>query len=249
MCRYTARTSPSRGHMLTRTAAVAFLLLSLVAVNRSEAQTSTDGRQRPARGRDGQPGRVPRDHGRLLRADGRTWSNPQSSDGAVLQDSAGPGRHVSLVRHLDPDLHARPEGRAAVLDPLHRHDRHDGDGRQRPDAAAPHSFFFTTPTVKLLATNWYRRSNRFDAPIVIGLRFNQPVRAADLLQRLTLAYKPHDWTPPVMSPAARGRLQPTDATGLAAFDAKVAAAAAAASATTRLTSRRPRPGMSPARQA
>src|SRR6185503_15585778 len=100
--------------------------------------------------------------------------------------------------------------------------------------ATPHSVSFTTPTVKLLATNWYRRNDRFDAPIVIGLRFNQPVRAADLLQRLTLAYKPHDWKPPVMSAAARTRLQTVDAAGLAAFDAKVAAAAGAASASTRV---------------
>ena len=55
--------------------------------------------------------------------------------------------------------------------------------------AAPYTFAFTTPTVKLLATNWYRRGDRFDGPVVIGLRFNQPVRPADLLQRLTLAYK------------------------------------------------------------
>ena len=55
--------------------------------------------------------------------------------------------------------------------------------------AAPYTFAFTTPTVKLLATNWYRRGNRFDGPIVLGLRFNQPVRPVDLLQRLTLAYK------------------------------------------------------------
>ena len=65
--------------------------------------------------------------------------------------------------------------------------------------AAPYTFAFTTPTVKLLATNWYRRNDRFDGPVVIGLRFNQPVRSVDLLQRLTLAYKTHDWTAPVMS--------------------------------------------------
>ena len=100
--------------------------------------------------------------------------------------------------------------------------------------AAPYTFAFTTPTVKLLATNWYRRGNRFDGPVVLGLRFNQPVRAADLLPRLTLAYKAHDWTPPQMSPAARARTQATEPAGLAAFDAKIATATAAASSTARV---------------
>ena len=99
---------------------------------------------------------------------------------------------------------------------------------------APYTSFFTTPTVKLLATNWYRRGDRFDGPVVLGLRFNQPVRAADLLQRLTLAYKTHDWTPPAMSAAARARLQATEPAGLAAFEAKVAAATAAANSTARV---------------
>ena len=41
----------------------------------------------------------------------------------------------------------------------------------------PHQFAFTTPTVKLLNTNWYRRGGRAGAPMVVMLRFNQPVRA------------------------------------------------------------------------
>jgi uncharacterized protein YfaS (alpha-2-macroglobulin family) len=103
--------------------------------------------------------------------------------------------------------------------------------------AAPYSFTFTTPTPKLLATNWYRRNDRFDSPVVIGLRFNQPMRAADLLTRLTLAYKAHDWTPPSMSAPSKARLQATDPAGLSAFDAKVAAAAASAAATDRVAVR------------
>ena len=118
-------------------------------------------------------------------------SYPQSSHGPVLQDPAGDRRHVPVVGHHDPHLHAGPEGRAPVLDALHGHDRRLGDGGQRPHAGrAVTRFSFTTPTVKLLATNWYRRGDRFDGPVVIGLRFNQPVRAAQiLLQRLALAYK------------------------------------------------------------
>ena len=40
---------------------------------------------------------------------------------------------------------------------------------------APYEFSFTTPTVKLLRTSWYRKTRRFDSPVVIALRFNQPV--------------------------------------------------------------------------
>ena len=44
----------------------------------------------------------------------------------------------------------------------------------------PYTFTFTTPTVHLLRTNWYRQNGRYDQPILIALRFNQPVRAADV---------------------------------------------------------------------
>ena len=37
--------------------------------------------------------------------------------------------------------------------------------------AVPYTFAFTTPTVKLLAANWYRKSKRYDSPMVIALRF------------------------------------------------------------------------------
>src|SRR5688572_7918446 len=41
-----------------------------------------------------------------------------------------------------------------------------------------YTFGFTTPAVRLLSTDWYRKGGRFDAPIVIALRFNQPVDPA-----------------------------------------------------------------------
>jgi uncharacterized protein YfaS (alpha-2-macroglobulin family) len=104
-------------------------------------------------------------------------------------------------------------------------------GRQ---LAAPHTFTFTTPTVKLLATNWYRRGNRFDGPVVLALRFNQPVRAAELLDRLTLTYDPHDWERPRLSARSQARLRATDPAGLQAFEAKVAAADAAARSSARI---------------
>ena len=43
--------------------------------------------------------------------------------------------------------------------------------------AAPYRFTFTTPTVKLLETNWYRRNKRVGDPVVIVLRV-QPARGA-----------------------------------------------------------------------
>ena len=101
--------------------------------------------------------------------------------------------------------------------------------------AAPHTLAFTTPTVKLLATNWYRRNDRFDSPVVVAFRFNQPVRAADLLRQLKLRYESHDWNHPVLSPAAVERLKASDPAGLQAFEAKVAAVHAAATATAPVT--------------
>jgi uncharacterized protein YfaS (alpha-2-macroglobulin family) len=101
--------------------------------------------------------------------------------------------------------------------------------------ASNHTFSFTTPTVKLLATNWYRRGDRFDGPLVIGLRFNQPVRTGQLLEHLALQYQPHDWERPSMSDAAKERLRAADPAGLQAFEAKLAAAEAAASSSAKIT--------------
>ena len=94
----------------------------------------------------------------------------------------------------------------------------------------PFTFSFTTPTVRLLATNWYRKDNRYDQPLVIGFRFNQPVKPADVAAHLSLAYSPHDWDRPAFSPRALARLQARDPRGLERFNAKVAASDAAARA-------------------
>jgi hypothetical protein len=100
------------------------------------------------------------------------------------------------------------------------------DGRTMP---APHEFAFTTPTVRLTSADWYRRDGRYDAPALLALKFNQPVRPADVAAHASVRYEPHPWTPPVMSLAARDRLAASDPGGLARFDAKVAAAQRAAS--------------------
>ena len=93
----------------------------------------------------------------------------------------------------------------------------------------PFSFEFTTPTVRLLQASWYRRDNRYDRPVVLLLRFNQPVAAAGLLPHLALQHEPHPWDAPAppwpgLAPALGG-----DPSAAAAFAAKVAAATAAAS--------------------
>src|SRR5262245_25671084 len=90
----------------------------------------------------------------------------------------------------------------------------------------PYTFTFTTPTVHLLSVNWYRPGGRYDQKIVIPLRFNQPVRAADVLAHATARYEPHEWIQPDMSPTELGRMGPVEA---AKFNAKVAAVRATAS--------------------
>jgi uncharacterized protein YfaS (alpha-2-macroglobulin family) len=220
--------------MLTRFAVVASLLLLPVASNRSEAQTNlTVVSARPAgeTADRGESREVTVVFSEPMVALGRI-PNPVTAAFFKIQPAiAGTFRWSGtsiLIFTPDPKVALPFSTRYTItLDASAT----AVSGRK---LAAPYTFAFTTPTVKLLATNWYRRNDRFDAPIVVGLRFNQPVRATDLLQRLTLAYKVHDWTPPVMSAASRARLQATDPAGLAAFEAKVAAATAAANATTRV---------------
>jgi hypothetical protein len=93
---------------------------------------------------------------------------------------------------------------------------------------APYQFTFTTPTLKLTSARWYRRNDRFDQPLVILLRFNQPVRPADIVSHVTVTYEPHDADIPVLSAAARTRLAALDPAGLRAFDAKIATVRAVA---------------------
>ncbi|HEX2343746.1 MAG TPA: MG2 domain-containing protein [Vicinamibacterales bacterium] len=97
--------------------------------------------------------------------------------------------------------------------------------------AAPYRFSFTTPTVKLLETHWYRLKERVGEPIMVVLRFNQRVQPADVLKHVTLAYEPHQFIPPTLTAAARERMKTADPSSLERFDAKVAMAASAAKAT------------------
>src|SRR5262247_1679914 len=95
--------------------------------------------------------------------------------------------------------------------------------------AAPYRFAFTTPTVKLLGLDWYRKNKRYDSPMVLALRFNQPVRAADIVSHTTLRFEPHAFDAPTLSSAAVARLRINDPQAVSRFQAKVAAATNAAS--------------------
>jgi hypothetical protein len=92
-----------------------------------------------------------------------------------------------------------------------------------------YTFTFTTPTVKLLRTETYRRGGRADSPLVVLLRFNQPVERADVAAALSARFEPHDWHAPSIADAARQRLAAIDPTSIERFNAKAAATRAAAS--------------------
>ncbi len=88
---------------------------------------------------------------------------------------------------------------------------------------APVTFTFTTPTVRLLNTNWYRRGDAVSGAMVFLLRFNQPVRRADIAAHLSATLARHDWEAPAFSADELARYKTLDPAGLATFDAKVAA--------------------------
>jgi uncharacterized protein YfaS (alpha-2-macroglobulin family) len=101
--------------------------------------------------------------------------------------------------------------------------------------ASPYRFNFTTPTVKLLATHWYRKSGKTDSPVVFGFLFNQPVRPADVRQHLKLEFEPHPFAPPTLMANAHARLKQLDPASLQRFEAKVAAALATAASSDPIT--------------
>ncbi len=101
--------------------------------------------------------------------------------------------------------------------------------------ATAYTFAFTTPTVKLLAADRYRPSGRYDGAMQLALRFNQPVRPADIATHTTLRFEPHSWELPQLTSEARARLKTNNPESIVKFDAKVVAAARAASAVASLT--------------
>jgi len=94
-----------------------------------------------------------------------------------------------------------------------------------------HRFSFTTPTVRLLNTNWYRRGGRAGAQMVILLRFNQAVRPADVAPHIAARFEKHPWDVPVLPAEGVARLKMVEPTSVQRFNAKVAATSAVAGST------------------
>jgi uncharacterized protein YfaS (alpha-2-macroglobulin family) len=68
----------------------------------------------------------------------------------------------------------------------------------------PYRWTFTTPTIRLLRADWYRKGN---GAVVIGLRFNQPVDAATLVPHLKLQTQAHAIELPPVPAAGEAKKQ------------------------------------------
>ncbi|HUP48170.1 MAG TPA: MG2 domain-containing protein, partial [Thermoanaerobaculia bacterium] len=93
-----------------------------------------------------------------------------------------------------------------------------------------YTFSFTTPTIRLLRTQWYRKGGESGGPVVVGLRFNQPVDARTIAGHLQLHTLAHRFEPPAIPPPGLRRLKADEPEALAAFEAKRVRAAQAAAA-------------------
>jgi alpha-2-macroglobulin len=98
--------------------------------------------------------------------------------------------------------------------------------------ARPVTFRFTTPTVKLLSTAWYRRDGTVNSRMVLLLRFNQPVNGSQIASALNASLAPHEWTAPSFTPEALARLKTIDPASIDRFNAKVNATRQIVRATT-----------------
>jgi len=86
----------------------------------------------------------------------------------------------------------------------------------------PYTFSFITPTIKLLSTHSYRKSDDDPASaVVIGMWFNQPVDRNVITQHLQLRTQQHDVMLPGLQPEAIARLQKVDPQAVPAFNAKI----------------------------
>jgi uncharacterized protein YfaS (alpha-2-macroglobulin family) len=92
----------------------------------------------------------------------------------------------------------------------------------------PATFSFTTPTVKLINAQWYRKGGRYDAPAVLCLRFNQPVDPKAVVAHLKLAFTPREWTAPELQRAVLPRMAKENPQAFREFQSKIASATLAA---------------------
>ncbi len=92
--------------------------------------------------------------------------------------------------------------------------------------SAPYTFAFTTPTARLLRLESRRVQGRYDRPVLLYLRFNQPVQPQAVLPHVQVRFAAYDWTAPTLSSTAEARLARLDPAGLKQFRAKVAAVTA-----------------------
>jgi uncharacterized protein YfaS (alpha-2-macroglobulin family) len=92
----------------------------------------------------------------------------------------------------------------------------------------PYSFSFVTPTIKLMRTAFYRKGDKANGAVVIGLWFNQPVERDVIAQHLQLRTVAHEIKLPELQPEAIARLQKNEPQAMAAFNAKVEKAKQAA---------------------
>lgn len=93
----------------------------------------------------------------------------------------------------------------------------------------PYTFSFITPTIQLKSTTWYRKNGKFDDPVIVLLRFNQPVDPKVIVQHLQLRTKAHEFKDPVVP--AEDRLAPQEKQAFEAKKTKAAQVAASDGAT------------------
>ena len=92
----------------------------------------------------------------------------------------------------------------------------------------PTVFTFTTPTIRLMRTDWYRKGGKADGSVVVGLWFNQPVDAKTVLPHVKLITEAHELAEPYWTPEGIERVKRLEPQQWAAYEAKKARAQKAA---------------------
>jgi uncharacterized protein YfaS (alpha-2-macroglobulin family) len=89
----------------------------------------------------------------------------------------------------------------------------------------PYRWSFTTPTVRLMSVQWYRKPDR---SVVFALFFNQPVSAKTLLPHVRVQTSAHEFEPPAIPASGLEELKKREPQAIVAFENKRAEAARAA---------------------